>query len=403
MSEEKKYTFDLLSMFIKWRKLYYAVVGFGTLLATLIVFLIPNEYITFASVRGSSSGVNMTKLMQSSGALAGLGALADFAVGAGGGEIDYLAAILSSKTVQDSMIERFNLRKRYSLTKIEDVREKLRDNTIINKNIQSEIISFGVYDEDPFIAMQMTQYYLILLNQIYTSLNEQAAKNNREHLEKRYHETLKELSDYEDSLKTFQRKYGVYEIKTQTEAAIKAAASLKSEAMIKEVELGMKRKMYAESSQEIKRLEEEISQLKSKMDEMFTGEGAENNRTLFLPFHQSPEIGLAYIRLYRNVQIYNELVKVLVPLLEQARLQEKRESPSLVVLDHPTLPEKKAKPKRMFILIFIFFGLIFVATMIVLLEEYLIYIERYFPERYKRLSNIYDTLRGDVYSFFGKK
>lgn len=59
-----------------------------------------------------------------------------------------------------------------------------------------------------------------------------------------------------------------------------------------------------------------------------------------------PEIVLNYLRLKRNVEIQNKILTTLIPLLEQARIEEKRETPSVLVLDPPAVPDKKVKPKR---------------------------------------------------------
>jgi len=396
--------FSILDIFLKWRKFIYKFVGIGTLLSIVGVLFIPNEYITFSTVKGSKDGgFDISKLMQSSGALSSLSSIADIALPSSGGQVDYLVALLNSKTIQDSMINHFDLRKYYNIKKIEDVRNELKTNTVINKNVQAELLSIGVYHDDPTIARQMTNYYIHILNKVYTSVNEQSARNNREHLENRYKESLDELSRYEDSLKLFQQRYGVYDIEAQTTAAIKTTAELKSQILIKEVEVGVKKKIYGDNSEEIRIIASEVEQLNKKVNEMFDGNKDQTIESVFIPFKKTPQLGLQYLRLYRNVKIYTEVIKVIVPMLEQARLQERRESPSIVVVDKATAPEKKERPKRSLYVIGVFLGLLSISAIYIFLSEHLNDIRIHNPERYQKIAHFSETLNGDIRKIFNKK
>ena len=95
--ENRKNEFSILDVFLKWRKFIYKFVGIGTLLSIGAVLFIRNEYITFSTVKGSSgNGFDIGKLMGSSSALSSLGSLADIAMPSGGGQVDYLVALLNS-------------------------------------------------------------------------------------------------------------------------------------------------------------------------------------------------------------------------------------------------------------------------------------------------------------------
>lgn len=396
--------FNIFDIILRWRKFFYKFVGIGTVLTIIGVFFIPNEYITFTTVKGNgSSGLDLGKMMQSSGALGSLGALADIAMPSGGGQVDYLVALLNSKAIQDSVINRFHLKEYYRTDKVEETREELKTNTVINKNVQAELLSIGVFHEAPDTAVQISEYYVTVLNQLYTSINEQSARNNREHLENRYFETMTELSKYEDSLKIFQQKFGVFDIETQTNAAIKATAEIKTHILLKEVEMGVKQSVYGANAEEVKLIASEVRQLNKKMEELFNGNTDPGISTVFIPFKSAPDLGLHYVRLYRNVKIYNELIKVIVPMLEQARLQEKRESPSIVIVDKATMPEKKAKPKRGIIVLLVFFGLVSLAAGYIFVEEHAQNIKRIDPDRFQRMQHFTSTLTGDVRSMFRKR
>lgn len=57
------------------------------------------------------------------------------------------------------------------------------------------------------------------------------------------------------------------------------------------------------------------------------------------------ELGVGYLRLYREVEIQSKLLEFILPLYEQAKVEEKRQTPSVTVLSYASMPERKAKPK----------------------------------------------------------
>jgi uncharacterized protein involved in exopolysaccharide biosynthesis len=68
-----------------------------------------------------------------------------------------------------------------------------------------------------------------------------------------------------------------------------------------------------------------------------------------LALYGAPEIIMGYLRLQRELEIQNKILTTLIPLFEQAKLQEKKDTPSLLIIDYPNVPDKKAKPKRLII------------------------------------------------------
>lgn len=382
---------DFLLGILKWKKIIFIITFSGIIISIIVALLLPKEYITIASVRGTGGGqsFNLSSLMKSSGMSSNLGSFLDIASPGKSGETDYYIAILKSRTVLDSMINKFQLKARYEVEEIEDAREVLKSNTEINRNTPAEIVLFGVYDKDPKIAFEMTNYYVLLLNTIYSRLSSEAAKNTREHLEKRYFETLNELTFAEDTLRRFQERFGVYDIYIQTEAAIKSAASLKSNIIVKEVEYAVKSINFGISNPEVKMIKDELEELEVKYSQII--KGSEKNRELdvFLPFIETPSVGLAYLRLYRTVQIYNELIKVLVPMLEQAKIQELRETPSILVLDQPVIPEKKSKPKRALIVLIGTALFLLLGFFYAFLRENLNNLRINNPEKYNKALEVY--------------
>ena len=72
---------------------------------------------------------------------------------------------------------------------------------------------------------------------------------------------------------------------------------------------------------------------------------------MLTPVGKAPEVGLEYIRKYRDVKYYETLFELLAKQYEVARIDEARDATVIQVLDPAITPEKKSKPKRALITI----------------------------------------------------
>lgn len=77
---------------------------------------------------------------------------------------------------------------------------------------------------------------------------------------------------------------------------------------------------------------------------------------LFIPFEKIPETGVAYVRLMRDYEyLENKLLEFLYPIYEQARIEEQKDIPVVLVVDKAIAPQKKSAPKRALIVAVCFF------------------------------------------------
>jgi uncharacterized protein involved in exopolysaccharide biosynthesis len=82
----------------------------------------------------------------------------------------------------------------------------------------------------------------------------------------------------------------------------------------------------------------------------------------------SPQILMSFLRYQREVEIQSKIVSFLLPVYEQAKIEEKRETPTIMVLDKPYIAEKKTKPKRLtMVIVFTFLGFV-VSTLLYLFK-----------------------------------
>jgi Uncharacterized protein involved in exopolysaccharide biosynthesis len=78
---------------------------------------------------------------------------------------------------------------------------------------------------------------------------------------------------------------------------------------------------------------------------------------------------MEYIRRRRELEIQNETYKLLLRALEQARIEEEKETLSFEVIDYAYTPRFKYKPKRKLIVMVSFVSSLFVGVFLSLLLD----------------------------------
>ena len=338
---------DTIQVILRHRAFLTRTVLVVTVVVTIISFLLPRWYKSTASVFPAENADLF-------GALDGVASLAkSFSPGkalsslTGSSETDRYMAILKSGTVLGAVIQKFDLVHVYEITSYPGERTAKALLSNVEFSVESEgNLTISVYDKDPRRAADMANYFVEMLNKTNSELQVQNARGNREFIEQRYQKNLKDLASAEDSLKQFQKRYGVLALPEQIEASIKAAAELMGQLAAKEVQEGVLRRTMAPEHPSILAAQVEVSELRKKLSQMNTGAGAApGEMKVFVPFQRYPDLGAEYVRLFRDVEIQYKILQFITPLYEQAKVEERRQTPSVLVLDKASPAERKAKPK----------------------------------------------------------
>ena len=340
---------DFLELVTKWRKLIVRIVAITSVLAVVVALVSPKWYKATASVLPAEntdmlSGLEgISSLVKNFSPARGLSALTK------GNETDRYLAILNSENALLKVIDRFNLTQVYDITKYP--REKTLKELVSNVNF--EVGSEGqlvidVYDKDPQRSADMANYFVKILNDVNSELHVMNARANREFIEMRYKKNLVDLRNSEDSLRAFQIKYGVVALPEQLAASIKAMAEISGRLAVKQVEVDVLRKSLSASHPSVAAAELEANALQEKIRELNNGQGeVKGQMNILVPFRLAPDLGVKYVRLFREVEIQNKILEFVTPLYEQAKVEEQRATPSVIVLDYALVPERKAKPKAL--------------------------------------------------------
>jgi tyrosine-protein kinase Etk/Wzc len=163
---DRKWRLEQLRLLWDHRQLLFRSTGAGLIVATLIAFLIPNRYTSMTQLMPPDTQSTSNAMM-----LAGLAAKAGSGLGAVAGDLLGLKSsgalfvgMLQSQTNQNRLVEQFNLKKIYGRKLQEDARRELNDNTSIQEDRKSGIISVAVTDESPERAAELANAYVNELN-----------------------------------------------------------------------------------------------------------------------------------------------------------------------------------------------------------------------------------------------
>jgi uncharacterized protein involved in exopolysaccharide biosynthesis len=240
-------------------------------------------------------------------------------------------AILKSRRASEAVIRRFDLARVYDIDKysMEKTIKEFEDNYIVEVN-EDGSFNVEIYDKDSLRAAEMTNFMVETLNQIAIEMGSNEAKSNKLFLEKRVNETRAALSLAEDKMKEFQEKRGVIVLSEDAKASASAMGELYVKKVGLDIQLGVLRHSTGEENPVYQQTLLERSELDKKLATF-------------------PELGIESIRLFRDVLIQQKILEFLVPLYEQARFEEQKDIPVMLVLDKAVPAEKKSRPKRMLI------------------------------------------------------
>jgi capsule polysaccharide export protein KpsE/RkpR len=338
---------------LKSNKKIILIITFVLTVISVIVafFVIPPIYQSVAVIKTANSKSSGLSSLLGAGS-AGFSELADIGEIAGGGgsskELALYENILGSRRNLEEVITRFKLNDDWEYKYMQDAIKYFKTSILeVSKDKLAGTLTIGIFDKDPQRAKEIADYMILQLNKINIELNVQNAKNNREFIEQRYTLARSELKKAEDSLKSYQDDYGIapdMQAKVSTEVEIKLESEIKTE----EVKLDLLKKLISPDQTEVKIQEEKISSLKKQLEGI---NESDYNGYGMLNLKNKPTIILNYFRLVREVEIQNKILTFLLPLFEQAKIEENRQTPTILIIDYPYVPERKAKPKRIYIIL----------------------------------------------------
>jgi tyrosine-protein kinase Etk/Wzc len=337
---------DLIQVgFLLWRnkKTILRFTIATTVLTALIVFLVLKPTYTANAVflpPQSPPGSAMSQLTGQLGAVGALGALSGLKSPG-----DVYIGILSSRTIADTLIKRFDLQTVYKMKRLSDTETALRDNTKFASGKDS-LVTISVVDRDPRRAANLANGYLDALYEQNGILALTESGQRRVFFEQQLAREKDALANAEVDLKRTQEQTGLIVPTGQAEAEIQAMQQLRAQITSRQVALGVLQQSSTEQNPAVVRVQTEIERLQGELRKLENGSSKRTPGSVEAPTAKVPELVLEYVRKQREVKYHETLFELLARQYEAARLDESREAPLLQVVDKAIVPDTKSGPHR---------------------------------------------------------
>ncbi|WP_456425555.1 GumC family protein [Rhodocaloribacter sp.] len=356
---------SILGTLYRRRRFITWVTGVVAVLSVVISLLLPNWYKGSTRLllpEGSSGGL-------ASALLGDLSSAAQSILGGGGDYTRYLA-ILSSRTMFESVVDAFDLVHVYEFedsdTPREDAIEALADNAEFLIDDEYEFLLVEVYDKDPQRAADMANFFVARLNEINGRLSSETAGNFRKYVQQRYLEAEQARETLLDSLQAFQEHYGVFDLEAQTTAYFEQIAQLRVNALQLEIQHEALRSRLGPENPQVQNLRALVEAADRKYRQALDG----RERVLPIAQDEVPAAVRRYAELTLERTIQERTLELIAPMLEQARFEEERDKEAVQVLDPAVPPVEKDKPKRSIICIAATLSAFLLAVIFVLAYEW---------------------------------
>jgi capsule polysaccharide export protein KpsE/RkpR len=344
----------------------------GALVALVIALVIPKQYESTARLMppdtSSGGGLGMLGPMargmsDGGGGLGGGGAL-------GGLAGDLLGAhdssavwsdMLMSRTLQDRIIDRFDLLKVYGVRYREAARKRLSDSTQISIDRKSGVLTVVITDHDQHRAQQMAQAYVDELDHLVALVSTSAARRERIFLEQRLRQVKHDLDEASGQFAQYASKNTVIDVDSQAKAMVDSAAALQGQLIAAQSELEGLQQIYTSNNVRVRALQARVGELRSQLQKMGGSNSSLDSTTpnsspsqsdqLYPSIRKLPLLGVRWLDLFRETKIQETVYELLTERYEVAKIEEAKEIPTVKVLDAPNWPETKSSPHRMLIVL----------------------------------------------------
>jgi capsule polysaccharide export protein KpsE/RkpR len=345
----------------------------GLVIATVIAVLVPNRYTATTRLMPpenlGGSSIAMLSAMITKTASPGLGGLASDILGSKSSGALYMEA-LHSRTVEDRVVNRFDLRGVYWVRYMEDARKYLDDNTSISEDRKSGVITVMVTDRNRRRSAAMAQTYVEELNRLMNEVSTSSARRERIFIEQRLATVKQDLHRAAEDFSQFASQNTTLDISSQAKAMVEAGANLQGHLMAAQSELEGLETIYTANNVRVRSLRARVDELRHQLNEMAGGNptavqaansaavpgspasgglGSSNQISdmIYPSIRKLPLLGVRWAELYQQAKVQETVYQLLTQEYEMAKIQEAKEIPTIKVMDEAAIPERKSFPPRL--------------------------------------------------------
>lgn len=337
---------------------------------------LPNVYTSKATMLIQTNSSSSLAAALSSSGLSSLAGLAG--VSATGNTNGALAEVLAtSNSTLDALNAKFNFAERNKARRppkknekpplISDIRASIKKNLSAKLDPKTNLFVVSYTDPDPAFAKEVVDEVVSLLSERFATLGGNKALEQKALLEKKLAEVDTAVKNLEAQVKAFQNKYGVIQVEALATEQITILARLRSELIMKEMEIANYQKISTINDPVMTQLKNERDGILAKIKEIETGVGSGSR---VMPSQQElPTIAFEYARLQRDLAVQTEVFKMLTQQYELVKLNVSGQEPIFQILEMAEVPDKKSGPSRAMIVIVATMAAFFLAILAAFIAE----------------------------------
>lgn len=338
---------DLVIVLARHRKRILAGTLIAAVIGVILSLVLPKRYTAKTAIlppQQSSSSTGEAVI----GQLSQMGALSSFSSSGPLGlknPNDLQVAMLRSRTVEDAMIDRFDLMHLYKLKYRVNAEKKLEKNVDIDSGSKDGIIRISVQDKDPHRAAEMANGYVDEFRKFSATLAVTEASRRRVFFEQQLEQAKNNLANAEEDLKRTEQETGLIEVQGQTRSAVESVARLRAQIAAKEIELSALRSFGTDQNPQVQTAEDQLAALREEQQKLGSSSDESLNGLLIPKGKVMQEASLEYIRKLRDVKYYQTIFDLIARQYEAAKVDEAREGAGVQVVDRALAPELPSSPK----------------------------------------------------------
>ncbi|MBI3329076.1 MAG: hypothetical protein HYZ81_20520 [Nitrospinae bacterium] len=271
--------------------------------------------------------------------------------------------VLKSRPFAERVAERLNLvellvraGRSSGVTSVVDLQQAVAERLLADVDVKVDArrgsaITITVPGEDPILAAHLANTYVTELDRYNREANITKSKRLRLFLEERLRQANRELTQVQQTLRTFQEQHKAISISEQAKQTLATLTKLEAQKLDLEIQREAQERFVRESHSQVKALQAQLAALQKNIEQLKYAEvmarAAERDGPLeyYVPLDQVPLLSFQESRLLLEVGTKSKVVELLTTQVEQAKLDEARELPTLTVLEPAVPPQRPSKPK----------------------------------------------------------
>jgi len=278
---------------------------------------------------GSAAGA-LAQLAQ----VPGLGALGGVA---GGKSSDQLyVALMRSQTIQDTLIKKHDLRKKWGSKSIEEARLSLSMAVSIGTDKQSGLINIVAKDPDPNFAAELANSHVEELHKMLDRVATTEAQQRRMFYENQIMKTQTNLAAAELRYRQAQESSGIQVASMLAESALRTSTELRAKITALEIQLQASSAFVTAKNPDSQRITSELTALRGRLAQLEQGSG----HTVVTPRQQ------ATMQAFRELKVQEAMLDGFVRQLEIAKIDEAKEGVPVQIVDIAIPAEIRSLPQR---------------------------------------------------------